>query len=821
MQIDFMTRRLRRYIDRVPMVRLRKQVAFTLVELLIAMTITLLLMAALGKAFAVIGATMKTGRSQVTLSGKLRSLSFRLRSDLRNRTVEAKPITPGTKGGEGYFTYYEGPLTEQTWGLYGSEAVRFNNGATVLGADAAFATLDNSPTYRRHGRFGDLDDYVAFTAKAPSDSWFTGKVPRYLVDDSVDANTNGVLDVGEQAAAMQPVVIRSKFAEIIIWAEPEYVIDPVTQTLVIDAASGVPRYKDEDNNYVPDSVTLHQRILLIRPDLNVRGTIPSSLSFTSDFLRPVLGDVTSPALVPTALQSIYPIGMGNPSATPTPIPAYYPSYVATNTNTTPGLHFNSHWLMGMTPVHHFFDLSLRRIVDPLTGEPTPYVAANTLADLTEPHNRFAAVRYPGRFFGYGAGAVDNATSMPLLAMAWNPAVLQWNTPDARGGGTAPAWFPTGYPPLTTQNNLIRNNLFNGWLIPHFTLGDPNPTVTGVERWQRGYLTTADSRWDRTGEDVLAGNVLAFDVKGFDTTAPVFLAAGLDGEPGKAGVDDDGNDAANPDLTVTVGAAPAQVLTELGAVGSDDVVVRVGDLAIEPLLTQAILDPRDADLYAATPALLAGRHRQMIATTGDFVDLLYPYLSGGPMLDMVREATYYRPPGPNATTPPLGSAPTSRVNVNNNFNSLLESQLSGYPVLATQLAPLKSSGKLVHTSATGAYRYFQPCYDTWTSGYEADGFDQTQDTSGVVTGTPGTLGTVWVLNNYDSTASNISSRLSRLPTPVAQPAAFSVDTGRHDATQPECLPPVLAELPAISITVRIDDPVGGEIAEITVIENLID
>ncbi len=782
---------------------------FTLVELLIAMTITLLLMAALGKSFALVGRTMKAGRSQVTLSSKLRSLSYRVRSDLRNRTTEARPRVIGSKEAGGYITYYEGPLTEQTWAVYGAEPIRDDDGVLVGAGSAPFTALTNNPTYRRFSRYGDFDDYLAFTAKAPGDSWFTGKVPRYMVDDTVALNP---------ILAMEPTVIRSKYAEIIIWAEPEYQVDPATRLLVSSPITGMPLYKDSNNDYVPDSVTLHQRILLIRPDLNLRGNIgitPAGDAFESEFLRSLAGNVAAPAAVPAALENVYPIGaIGIPARTP-----YNPNYVDPTSDTVPAALFNSNWLVGMAPLHQFFDISLRRVVHPVTGEPTGYAAANSLEDLVEPHNRFGHVRYPGRYFGYGAfGGPDFVTSMPLLATAWNPAIITWNAPDSRGAGAVPAWFPTSYPNLTAQNVGIRTPLFNGFLIPHFMLGDPNPISPDGDHWQRGYLPAPDPRWDRRGEDVLANNVLAFDLKAFDETAPVFLNGGLDGAPGRAGVDDDGNGAI--DSTAMIGTAPgAQITTELGAVGSDDTIVRVGDLAASPILGLTILDARDADAYSVAPALLLPRSNQMIATAGDFVDLDYPYLAGGPLLDLSRlvagyaPATVATPALPVATLPASLPPGWSLANSRANFDSLLQSSFSGYPIDISVLSPLKSSGKLVHAGTPYGYHFMQPCFDTWTTGYESDGFDQTQSTGGAV---GGTAGTVWVL--YDVAG---FAKTPRLPVGAVAPPALSIDTAQHDPTAPECLPPVLASMSSISITIRLEDPASKEMSQIGVIENLID
>jgi prepilin-type N-terminal cleavage/methylation domain-containing protein len=783
---------------------------FTLVELMIAMTITLLLMAGLAKSFTVIGESMKKGRSQVSLSSKLRGISFRLRSDLRSRTINVAPPVE-TESGQGYFTYYEGPLTEHTFGMFGASPQRSLKDGTVLypfnpkhssTANAGYNNREASPTYRRHSRFGDFDDYLAFTAEAPDGEWFTGKVPAYLVDDSA-------------TDPMAPTMIRSKYAEIIIWASPRWTVDPATNAIVAAPhPSAMPTYLDANNDYVPDNVVLHQRTLLIRPDLNIERQIPlaGNLAFTTNVLRPQDGNA-NPYFVPPALRRVYPIGTDNQSVAPAVV-SMFPNYVDTGSDTDNRLVFNSNWLVGMAPLHQFFDLSLRRIVHPRTGEPTGYVAANSLQDLVQPHNRFAHVRYPGRYFNRGTFSSSNAsddevTSMPLLATGWNDALLQWQgmaDPRAVPGVTsAPGWFPTGRPSPRTLNTAgtvsnaddSRSGLFNGWLLPHFELGDPNPAgLGGSEHWQRGYLTnaTAESRWDRTGEDVIASNVLSFDIKAFDRTAPVFITSGRDGQPGNSGVDDDGDGTAN-DVDETTVDGLGVVWSELGTVGTDDETINVSDLGVYDLLDQPILHPNIATTRTADLHMLGNR--------GAFADLLYPYLAGSPFQERTAQTGL-------TSTPPQTA--TANTQVLNNFNYFMQSDLSLFPIpTASSTIPLNSlkrSGKLVQFGTGGSICYMQPTYDTWTDGYESDGFDQTHTDDALPTGN--VVGTTWVLNNV--------SGLSQTPRIGTNPG-ISVDTGKVIDTDPETSPPFEVQLPAVSIEVRVADPQTQEITQFTVIEAL--
>ncbi len=805
--------------------------AFTLVELLIAMTITLLLMAALAKSFGVIGNSIKEGRSQVSLSSKLRGISFRIRTDLRSRTADVTPPL-SSSAGSGYFMYYEGPLTEHTMGMFGAEATRTLAGGTIIGeSDPAFfnAAPEKSATYRRHGRVGDFDDYIAFTAEASGDQWFTGKVPAYLIDDSVDEDSSGVLEannsngINEIELAMEPQMIRSKFAEIIMWASPEWDIDPNTNLLQVatHANGGMPLYKDSNNDLVPDRIVLHQRTLLIRPDLNAIWPVNNgggANAFATNVLRPV-NNATGPGNVPAPLQSIYPIGAAG---------TVYPAYAAAGSDTDTRQMLTSNWLVGMAPMHHFFDLSLRRIIDPETGLPTGFVAANSMADLVQPHNRFAHVRYPGRYFGRGNGAFssvltnDRATSMPLLALGWNDTILNWqgvNDPRAVPGvATAPNWFPNGQPSprtLNTASGTSRSGLFNGWLLPMFELGDPNPPGTSNgEHWERGYLAAADNRWDRTGEDVLTSNVLSFDIRAFDPTAPVFVTSGPDGQPGRAGQNDDG--AGGNDQTV-LGPGPAFVaLTEMGAPGSDDTLIQASDLGAYDLMNRPILHPRVAATYrtgGATPTPIAGM-RLALASQGAFVDLAYPMLAGSPLRERFAQTIVT---GSGQVASPRNTTATAQAQVATNFNLFMHSSLSGIPLpipTPTEgLVSLKRSGKLLHSNAAGDIVFFQPTYDTWTDAYESDGFDQTPNATGAVRGA-NLLGTTWVLN---SPASGGAPPTPLLFVTAADP--LQVDTGQWIPSDPETSPPFPTPLSAISVTVRLYEPASEEMSQFTVTESL--
>src|SRR5438132_5476306 len=81
--------------------------AFTLVEMLVAMALTLILVYAIAHFYAIIGDAVKDGRAMIELNQQLRACVERLKSDLDQVTI---PIVPWADegGAAGYFEYREG-----------------------------------------------------------------------------------------------------------------------------------------------------------------------------------------------------------------------------------------------------------------------------------------------------------------------------------------------------------------------------------------------------------------------------------------------------------------------------------------------------------------------------------------------------------------------------------------------------------------------------------------------------------------------------------------------------------------------------------------
>jgi len=87
------------------------RLGMTLVEMLIATTITLIIMAAVAEVFGLFGAGVSDSRSVIEMTDQMRAAAYRLRQDLAGTTAPTlPPLDPAQE--QGYFEYIEGPATD-------------------------------------------------------------------------------------------------------------------------------------------------------------------------------------------------------------------------------------------------------------------------------------------------------------------------------------------------------------------------------------------------------------------------------------------------------------------------------------------------------------------------------------------------------------------------------------------------------------------------------------------------------------------------------------------------------------------------------------
>lgn len=657
---------------------------FTLVEMLIAMAVTLLMMVALGRMFQSVGRGMQDTRANVEMSAHLRTVAFRLNDELARATARMTPPLHSREGA-GYLVYYDGPVSDAT---------------TLLLTGASPRPEDELVDYRATSKWGDYDDYLAFTAVADTDNYFTGKVPYFIMSSRYP----GRFPVGSQPPN-SPVTIRSKYAEIIYWMQP--------------VRDGTGAIVDVDGDLIPDRMNLHRRVLLIRPDLNL----------------PATGRLASPGTLPTS------------SPTPTNFPMVVRRYDPSTIPATgaPQYHYHdpypaNYWQLA--EVYQDCDLSVRRSLSPdpgfegipqprtananLAGDPRT-VVANSLEDLTRPHNRFAHVRIPGGVDALsGFGSAGLFSSMPVLDLAG----------------------PNAY--LTAAQAVLVSN------------GTP---VREVEATSGVLNSRYALRGERVGEDIVLSNVTAFDVRIFDPDAPVVIHAGADGAPGSFG----------------------STVAEYGTLGSDDVVLTPGDPGFYDAI-RGTSPAVNATFDASNPWTF------LVGSSGAFVDLDYVYKAGGTV-----------------------QAPRNlSARLTTNLVAFCNTPFSGFDALGTAgtlRAPqtLLKSGRFIPAGGNDP-TFYQPIYDTYAADYEMDGFNQAP-AAGNVGGNsyPNSRGaTLWWVPPHPGTNANPAA-IDEGNDGLDQGPSVGVD----DFDEQETSAPFRAPLPALQVTIRIEDAATRQVRELAV------
>ena len=477
----------------------------TLIEVLIATTLTLLLLLALAQGFKTLSDTVSAGRAKLTLSDQLRGVTAILRNDLDRCTVSRE--VPQTYPGPGYFKYYDGPISDST------------------ALQANFGTV--SPLYG--SRWGDIDDVVMFTAQAKPGEVFRGTVPQAVLIISqlnnfeLTGKLPGLAEVDNYLGAINwdtawrtEVTIESEVAEI-AWfmlpmregnrlpalattGTPGY-ISPLVSQSVIDL---VPTGGDG----MPDNIALCRKVLPIRRDINLNPT-PQNATY-----RNVIRAGLTHSLAPQ---------------------------VTASTNSAASFR---------TAMHQFYqrcDLSLRiQRYDDGSGGNLLSVAANSLEDLQRPENRFAHFTYPVTS-SQSALSVDT-TTLPILALTDETGISVETADTAASYRVATdSFYNVAFASASAGSVSTR-----GFMLPCFMR----------------------ARFDGTPifSEIVASNVIAFDVRVFDPTAKQIADPGFDGTfgdgstplPGISGSDDASVSPGDPGYARLIAATPAPTISQQGA-----------------------------------------------------------------------------------------------------------------------------------------------------------------------------------------------------------------------------------------------------------------
>ena len=671
--------------------------AFTLIEALIAIAITLIMMLALSKGFALVSENITQGRAKLTLSDQLRGISSILREDLQGMTAGGDPLAQSSQ--LGYAQMYEGPLNDST-------ATRFNYNYDEATVEAKVPT----------SRYGDFDDILAFTAKARNGQWFKGEVPYALVKGAISPGS--VVD----ADWYTNVTVASDTAEIVYYvtpwgADPTAFITTATPPVVDFTLALNPNMRPnlqgnvvDDLTGIPSRMALCRRVLLVLPSLNKANGI----------LENTGGNTYKHRLMADAFNS--------------------------------GGGWETGYRTGMQNAYQHCDLSVRRVPDgDLTNEDP--IAANSLDDLQDPRNRFGHVMLP---------TGNGNTTMPIFALT----------------GTLP--LQDAVLPGVVGNSAADKNLRTeaGFLMPQFL------------RHKRADNLTAGAAVPQflpSFNEVLATNIVGFDLRGYDETVPLLYHAGPDGGPGEAGTN----------------------FVAFGQLGSDDLVLNPAD----PGYPYAH--------NAKTNLNFAGVAENYVARRGAFVDLAW-------------NSSLFTSP-----VAPFNPPKTNIIQPTDWLDSMLHSPLSITEAANSQQttsAFIKSGGYLLKG---GSVQLYQPSFDTYTARYESDGYWQSSTPSAE---NGNFLGTIWV----GGTTAVTNTGIPILPTAIAGNADHGSDGisniidgpegdfpgggtappgfvrlfgGIDGILEQETSPPVRATMKAIQVMIRVQDSSVGAIQQTYVTNEL--
>ena len=137
---------------RVSPVEARRQHGYTIVELLMATTLTLILMGVVATIFAAVSRSVHQSRAVLEMNDRMRAAKSRLQLDLEGLTVPVDPPRP-SEAGEGYLEIVEGPMGVERHDPSLPGFPRF-----MLPVNSDTGQLDTTPT--------DNDDVLMFTTRA-------------------------------------------------------------------------------------------------------------------------------------------------------------------------------------------------------------------------------------------------------------------------------------------------------------------------------------------------------------------------------------------------------------------------------------------------------------------------------------------------------------------------------------------------------------------------------------------------------------------------------------------------------------------------------
>ena len=174
----------------------------SLIEVLAALTMTLIVLVAMMQAFKFANNEMTKGRASVELTNQLRTVEDLLRSDLSNLTVDVRSHYDAAAEPKGYFEIVDGRATD------------VNFVAVEIGA--AVATPAHINTSIQNMVMGDYDDVISGTVRSPGAPFrgrHQGTIQESLFAEVVwftvanDQNADAFIDASERVRLYRRVLI--------------------------------------------------------------------------------------------------------------------------------------------------------------------------------------------------------------------------------------------------------------------------------------------------------------------------------------------------------------------------------------------------------------------------------------------------------------------------------------------------------------------------------------------------------------------------------------------------------------------------------------
>ncbi len=467
----------------------RRPAGFTLIEMLIAMAITLVMIGAVVTLFANISNSVRNRRAVIEMSGQLRHARNMLQQDLQGATCNGL-VWQRPDENQGYLEIIEGPQREGQASVLvdgtnnpDPTAPNFNpeidHRTSILpSSNVPFA----DPTwYTDGGSLGDYDDILMLTVRNEHEP-FVGRVP--LSDGSGPAirprtGPTTVRAFGE----WESTTIESPLAEV-VW----YAIENPEEANDADGFFGEPGMR-----------TIYRRALLIAPWINPYRVTDSSGTIIDNFQLNGTDFTATPGLVRILVDNLNQDDVAQAIAS-------------------------------LIAFQERFDLSVRLEWDPLMGSDGRWkIVANTLGDLTKRENRYGHI-------GYG---FDNFASTPQFSRLYPYPIVslgidQTNSNVAIANDrelTAPA------PAADVDANLVNGNVASyrinnggtGYQAPPFVYFTEDVRYQATARAMlndegeivRVIHGPVPLSGERRGEDVMLTDSLGFDLRVYDPGAPLF------------------------------------------------------------------------------------------------------------------------------------------------------------------------------------------------------------------------------------------------------------------------------------------------------------